>query len=197
MNNVLQTLGQRVSSLRKTKGFSQEELAEESKISLRTIQRIEKDTTQPRGHTLKAIAAALDCTLEQLQDFSVAQTSVAETTSQDFHKLNMLNLSCLGILGLPFGNLIFPLLLYRKFKGDQELKLAARKVINFQIIWYIIVAPTLILIPLLQQTLDIRFPLILAFAVVAIAYNLFIVIRNTMRIKQGNLNIYPGIPNLF
>ena len=197
MNHVSQTLGQRVSSLRKTKGFSQEELAEESKISLRTIQRIEKNTTQPRGHTLKAIAAALDCTLEQLQDFSTPQIPTTETTTQNFQKLNILNLSCLGLIGIPFGNLIFPLLIYRKFKGDQELKIAARKIINFQIIWYIIVAPTLILIPLIQQVFNIRFPLILAFAVVSIVCNLFIVIRNSIRIKQGNLKIYPGIPTLF
>ncbi|MEJ0029194.1 MAG: helix-turn-helix transcriptional regulator [Bacteroidota bacterium] len=54
------TTGARISILRKAKGLSQESLAEITKISLRTIQRIESDSTTPRPYTLKAIATALD-----------------------------------------------------------------------------------------------------------------------------------------
>ena len=50
---------ERITSLRKSKGFSQEVLAEQSGVSLRTIQRVEQGETMPRGHTVQALAAAL------------------------------------------------------------------------------------------------------------------------------------------
>ena len=48
-------LSKKVKELRKRKGFSQEELAENSGLSLRTIQRIENGETEPTGETLKRI----------------------------------------------------------------------------------------------------------------------------------------------
>ncbi|TGE28766.1 helix-turn-helix domain-containing protein [Hymenobacter metallicola] len=57
----------RIQSIRKSKGLSQEVLAEQSGVSLRTIQRVEQGETVPRGHTLQALAAALDVTLEALR----------------------------------------------------------------------------------------------------------------------------------
>jgi len=50
MKNEL--LGRRVKELRGKNGFSQEFLAEECKVSLRTIQRIENGITIPHGYTL-------------------------------------------------------------------------------------------------------------------------------------------------
>lgn len=192
------TIGQNVIKLRKAKGFSQEQLAEESNISLRTIQRIEKNNTQPRGHTLLAIAKALDSTLEDLQQTIIAPIPENKFNDEEgLQKLNHINLACLGLIGLPFGNIIFPLLLYRKFKANDELKKAARKIINFQIMWYLVVAPLLIALPLVNQISHLRFPFVLVFAFVAIAYNLYTVIRNTIRIRQGNLAIYQGVPSLF
>ncbi|MCR5886260.1 helix-turn-helix domain-containing protein [Hymenobacter sp. J193] len=53
----------RILAIRKSKGFSQEMLAEQSGVSLRTIQRVEQGETVPRGHTLQALAAALGVSL--------------------------------------------------------------------------------------------------------------------------------------
>jgi thiol-disulfide isomerase/thioredoxin len=58
MNNL--NLAQRVKDLRNRKGISQEILAKESGLSLRTIQRIENNETVPRGDTLKRLSIALD-----------------------------------------------------------------------------------------------------------------------------------------
>jgi len=52
-------LGKRISELRKAKGFTQEELAEQCKISARTLQRIESGAVTPRAYTLRVIYAAL------------------------------------------------------------------------------------------------------------------------------------------
>ncbi|MCB2410111.1 helix-turn-helix domain-containing protein [Hymenobacter lucidus] len=57
----------RINAIRKSKGLSQEVLAERSGVSLRTIQRVEQGETVPRGHTLHALAAALEVPLEQFR----------------------------------------------------------------------------------------------------------------------------------
>ena len=45
-------IGKKISETRKSKGLTQEELAELSKVNLRTIQRIENNESEPRGKTL-------------------------------------------------------------------------------------------------------------------------------------------------
>lgn len=60
-------IGQKISAARKEKGFSQEELAELSKMNLRTIQRIENNQSEPRGKTLQLICDALELDVSELQ----------------------------------------------------------------------------------------------------------------------------------
>ena len=55
---------------RKKLGYSQEELSQLSGISLRTIQRLESGTVQPRGYTLRALAESLQVPLDDLQQVS-------------------------------------------------------------------------------------------------------------------------------
>lgn len=57
---------ERILAIRKSKGFSQELLAEQSGVSLRTIQRVEQGETVPRGHTVQALATALNVPLDAL-----------------------------------------------------------------------------------------------------------------------------------
>lgn len=66
MNN--KTLAKRVKELRALKGMSQEFLADESQLSLRTIQRIENGESKPTGETVKRLANALDVSLYELVD---------------------------------------------------------------------------------------------------------------------------------
>src|SRR5262245_36317283 len=53
-------IGKRIKEIRIKRGLSQEQLAEASKVNLRTIQRIESDETTPRGSTRRLIFDALD-----------------------------------------------------------------------------------------------------------------------------------------
>ena len=53
-------LGKKISALRRTKGFTQTELAQKCNLSLRTIQRIESTEVTPRSYTLKLIFKILD-----------------------------------------------------------------------------------------------------------------------------------------
>ena len=53
-------IGKRIKEIRLKRGLSQEELAEASKVNLRTIQRIENNETKPREKTLQLIFNALE-----------------------------------------------------------------------------------------------------------------------------------------
>jgi transcriptional regulator with XRE-family HTH domain len=53
-------IGKKISEASKSKGLTQEELAEMSKMNLRTIQRIENNENVPRGKTLNLICEILE-----------------------------------------------------------------------------------------------------------------------------------------
>ncbi|PIA80316.1 hypothetical protein BFR04_16750 [Gaetbulibacter sp. 4G1] len=55
----MNSIGNKIFEIRKSRGLTQEELAELSKINLRTIQRIENNENEPRGKTLDLICDAL------------------------------------------------------------------------------------------------------------------------------------------
>ena len=53
-------IGQEIKKLRLDKGMTQEELAERTNLSTRTIQRIENGEVDPRAYTLQTLASALE-----------------------------------------------------------------------------------------------------------------------------------------
>lgn len=59
-------LAKKLKDLRILRGMSQEFLAEESRVSLRTIQRIENEESSPTGETIKRISIALDVSINEL-----------------------------------------------------------------------------------------------------------------------------------
>ncbi len=64
-------IAKKIVESRKLKGLSQEELAELSKVNLRTIQRIENNENEPRGKTLILVCDALELNLEELQSLQI------------------------------------------------------------------------------------------------------------------------------
>lgn len=73
-------LAKTLKELRGVRGMSQEYLADESRVSLRTIQRIENNETKPTGETIKRIAIALDVALNELIGVTVTETSDLKAT---------------------------------------------------------------------------------------------------------------------
>lgn len=59
-------LGNKITELRKQKGYTQEELVERCNIDVRTLQRIERGEVSPRSYTIKTILSALDHDYEEL-----------------------------------------------------------------------------------------------------------------------------------
>ncbi len=74
-------LAKKLKELRTQRGMSQEYLADESRVGLRTIQRIENNESEPMGETLKRIANTLDVELSELiGSNAVSETSDIKTT---------------------------------------------------------------------------------------------------------------------
>ena len=63
---TISSFGQTLRAFRKKKGFSQEELADRAKITLRTFIRWENGETQPRIDEIRRLAQALNVTEQEL-----------------------------------------------------------------------------------------------------------------------------------
>ena len=96
-------LAQNVKALRTRKGYSQEELAEKTGLSLRTIQRIENGETEPRGDSLQKLSAALDVLPEDIADWALQENNGF---------LASLNLSALSFLLSPLLGILVPLIIW-------------------------------------------------------------------------------------
>lgn len=123
-------LAYKVKSLRQCKGFSQEELAENSGLSLRTVQRVENAESCPTGETLKRISKTLNINPEELIDW---------TTEENSRYLIIFNLSALFFILFPVLGILVPLVMWiskkDKIKNVKEIGVV---IINFQITWTIL-----------------------------------------------------------
>lgn len=99
----MNTIGKILLESRKSKGITQEELAESSKVNLRTIQRIENCENLPRGKTLKLICEALEIDHLMLLDIlkSTERKPIAEDLINLFF-LVLINLVIVFIIGYLF-----------------------------------------------------------------------------------------------
>jgi len=125
MNN--QNLAIKIKDLRNRKGLSQEQLAEESKLSLRTVQRIENGESVPRGDTLVRLSQALDVTPDDLLEWEI----IVDNTY-----VQLLNLSSISFIIQPLLGIIIPLVMWIMKRGKVKfVDDAGKKIINFQITW--------------------------------------------------------------
>ncbi|MES2134023.1 MAG: helix-turn-helix domain-containing protein [Bacteroidota bacterium] len=132
----METIGEKITKIRKQKGLTQENLAENAKVNLRTIQRIENNETEPRGTTLNLICSALNVNIEEIFDHG---------KQDDSKYLMFFNLSVLTFWIIPIGNIIVPLILWQ-VKKDKIRSLHERAIllINFQIIWSMVLTLSVI-----------------------------------------------------
>jgi uncharacterized Tic20 family protein len=126
----METIGTKISKIRKQKGMSQEELSDLSKINLRTLQRIEKDENQPSGNTLKSICEALQLNIEEITSYG---------KEEDNSYLMFLHLSIISALIIPLGNMVLPLILWlNKRRNIINVDIQGRNILNFQILFTIV-----------------------------------------------------------
>ncbi|WP_430813587.1 helix-turn-helix domain-containing protein [Carboxylicivirga sp. RSCT41] len=102
--------GKLIKELRTKKGMTQEELADKTEVSTRTIQRIENGEVDPQAYTLQMIAKALDVEYDLFINEEPEENKEV-TKSNDTHWLAMLHLSSI----VP---LVFPAILIWKHKKN-------------------------------------------------------------------------------
>ena len=199
MNN--QNLAIKIKDLRNRKGFSQEQLSEESQLSLRTIQRIEKGESVPRGDTLIKLTRALGVTPDDLLEW---------TNIDDKGYLTLLNLSSISILIQPILGIIVPLVMWiLKREKVNQVDDTGRKLISFQITWTILLYAILLILNN-GAYLPFDFNLLKVVSVVfyhhsvpgifilaLYLYNLMMIVINIRRNQKGlNCKYVPAIPIL-
>ena len=178
-------LGLRIKELRKQKGMSQEFLADESGLSLRTIQRIENGETNPTGESLKRLSNALNVNPDELIDWSI---------KEDKRYLTFLNLSALTFLFFPLLGILVPFILWTSRKGKiKNINKLGKDLINFEITWTLLLFFTPFLWFILSKigVLEIL-TLSTIFIVIGVLYfiNLIFILLNTLRISNKKDVIY-------
>ncbi len=189
----------KVKEYRKLRGFTQEMLSSESGISLRTVQRIEKGTTQGSPHTLQSLSKALGVLNQDL----LLKEESTKLTKEELTKLKAINFSVFCVIIIPLGNLIFPSILYWKYNLTKSINLMGRKIISFQIIWTFSSLFMLLISPFLRHPMNSLFgneiftaakmPLLMY--VVLVAFNVLITIKTASTINRKE-NIPSFIPNI-
>jgi transcriptional regulator with XRE-family HTH domain len=191
------SIGKKVEDFRKRKGYSQERLAKESKLSIRTIQRLESNMTNPSGYTLISIAKILEVDVSELQ-----REIIKEKPENDIYDLlNRMNVYGLMGIVLPFCNVIFPYLFWRKYKVLPEVDSCGRRIINFQLFWTLIVSINFLLTPTIQYYIYKHFkigfgPIAWILFIMLIVYNAYKVYRTSNSLKNKNLDILIKLPQL-
>jgi transcriptional regulator with XRE-family HTH domain len=82
-------LAQRVKELRKRNALSQDDLAKNSGLSLRTIQRVENGETIPTAETLKRLALVLDVAPIELTDFLIDGETAKQKVKTKYEYLHI------------------------------------------------------------------------------------------------------------
>lgn len=185
----MKNIGKKIKELRKLKGLSQEALAEHAKVNLRTIQRIEKEESEPRGKTLHLICEVLEINIEDIMDYG---------KHSDTKFLFWYHLSVVSFLVIPIGNIILPLILWLTKKdtiiGLQE---SGKNVLNFQILWSLLTFTLVIAYALLKITHQDWNCYFIYTAFVLYVLNIVLPIHLAIQSKKGQNNaLYPNLIKL-
>lgn len=193
-------------------GSSQEELADKTQLSLRTVQRIENGETQPRGDSLKRLALALGVATEELtelMDFGGEELEgagvVPEGLREDKGFLAVLHLSALSFLLfpafvlLPGMGIFVPLTLWL-WKKDQirGVREAGKKILNFQLSWFLvfsIVLGNVFITKILHVPSLLEHVTMFRILIALCLFNLITIIVNLVRLGSNRTTVYrPAIP---
>jgi transcriptional regulator with XRE-family HTH domain len=172
-------LAKRVKELRKRNGITQELLAENSGLSLRTVQRIENGETQPTGDSIKRLSSALNVTPNELIDWQIIEDSKA---------LLLLNLSQLGFIAFPLLGILLPLIIWTSKKDKiKDIDYVGKSILNFQISWTLLLFSLIIGLFIISklELINISFAGILITISTMYFLNFLVVISNIFRYHNG------------
>lgn len=170
--------GKLIKELRIKKGLTQEELADKTEVSARTIQRIENGEVDPRAYTLQMIAKALEVDFSLFTQHESTEEADLENDSNR-NWLALIHLS--GILPL-----ILPtIFIWNKKKSEiKDIASHFRASISFQLTILFICAVSLFGFQW-NEKLEINLGILIA--------SVFFSVRNTVRVLNGESYRYFGI----
>lgn len=181
-------LSKRINEIRLRKGMSQEQLSDLSGLNLRTIQRIEKGDTIPRGDSIQRLSKALESSPDEL---------IGWEAKEDKSVLIMLNLSQLAFLIFPLLGILIPMGIWI-FQKDKINKVnnVGKSILNFQMTWslmFFLFSGPIIYLGITLLPGDIFF-----FGTVFLyLYNILLIVISTIRLtKEKKVFYQPTIPFL-
>ncbi|MBR9908395.1 MAG: serine hydrolase [Gammaproteobacteria bacterium] len=176
-------LAERLVYQRKLKGLSQEQLADRTGVTVRTIQRLEKNEATPHLRTVKLLAAALDIDVDDL-----LQLENPKEESIQIKWLLLIHATPFIGFMVPFLNILVPLFLWIHKREDNPLYDAhGRSVINFQI------TMTLVYIIAFAALLTIQGYGFLLFLTV-LPFAALVMLANIISVLNTKKCFYPSIP---
>ena len=173
-----------IKQIREKSGYTQIDLSKKTGLSLRTIQRLDTSDKAPKGHSLKVLSEVFN--LEPLVLLKKFQ-SIQQNKALDTLSIKYMNLSVLAFLGIPFGNIILPLLMWRNKRKSKRVDEAGRRIINVQILWSILLCLFLSISPFINVVTVSSFPIILIVLIIAIIINIIVVITTAMALHRNDL----------
>lgn len=178
-------ISKRIKEYRNKTGLSQNQLADESGLNLRTIQRVENGETVPRGDSLRRLAIALGTSPDELINWR---------TKEDKNVLTVLNLSQLSFIAFPILGILIPLIIWvlqkEKIKKVDEI---GKSILNFQITWALIffsLSGIGVFFKISHISIGVPFLSLLTSAIICYAYNIFIIVLNLILNWTGKIFFY-------
>lgn len=176
--------------IRELKNLTQEELAEKSGLSVRTIQRIEAGV-QPKGYTLKVLALSLDVPERDLRipEIQFQQETEVEELPEipekekpvNFTLVKLINLSSIPLAWFPVANVLPPLLIMLFTKEKSPI---VKQIISLQV-FLAIISPVVFMITALFKP---GHSVVLAVMILLVLINIYIILRNAYHIdRKGEL----------
>jgi len=168
-------VSQKLIALRRQNGLSQEQLANQSGVALRTVQRIEAAAVAAHLQTLSLLAKTLAV---DVSEFTSSPMLANNEATKNW--LMLLHLSPIIGSAFPGGSLLVPIALwFYKRKDSIEFDTHGRTIVNFQItmsIVYVVSFACIVLLNLFPAMLILAGSIVLN--VVLIFYNLWRVWKN-------------------
>lgn len=178
--------------IREEQNLTQEELAEKSGISVRTIQRIEAGA-DPKGYTLKTLALSLNITEKELlaQDIPAEIEMKAEEPvlagekerHVNYTQVKMINISSLPFAWLPVANFLLPLLVMFFTKQKSSI---AKQIISLQI-FLAVISPVIFM---MVAFLKLGSNSVLITMILLTLANIYIILRNAYEIDRKQKLFY-------
>jgi len=206
---VSEMLQKNLKEHRLAKHLSQKELADRSGISLRTVQRVEKNESAGSPYVIRTLCETLGIetnSLLQSSDDNNALEAIREVMVEPVapnRYLKYLNVSSLSLLLFPFLNLVVvtgAYLILKKRLVTLNDKITAQKMLSLQILWSVTTLIVLIFTPLIDywflhigEVLEI--PLFIWIYLVLLFSHLIITLLVAARLNAGK-DPMPAFPNI-